>query len=85
MNNDLEKAGQTLRMAGWDGTEPALVILGAQQRIHCLKNGATSPTWPVSTGVAGFGNQQDSGRTPTGLHRVYARIGADAPPGMVFK
>ncbi|MBF0162831.1 MAG: L,D-transpeptidase, partial [Magnetococcales bacterium] len=42
-------------------------------------------SWPVSTGVAGFGNRQDSGQTPTGLHRIAACIGAEEPCGMVFK
>ncbi|MBF0296083.1 MAG: L,D-transpeptidase [Magnetococcales bacterium] len=89
MNNALRLAKQRLRLAGWDGLQPAIVVLGAKQRLYLLgakpDGGKIRRNWPVSTGRAGFGNQQDSGRTPTGLHRVSATIGTDAPPGAVFK
>ncbi|MBF0181959.1 MAG: L,D-transpeptidase [Magnetococcales bacterium] len=89
MNNPLRLARQRLRLAGWDGSQPAIVVLGDKQRLYLLgaKPGGEKlrRDWPVSTGRAGFGNQQDSGRTPTGLHRVCACIGADAPMGAVFK
>ncbi|MBF0401317.1 MAG: L,D-transpeptidase [Magnetococcales bacterium] len=42
-------------------------------------------SWPVSTAAAGFGNRQDSGQTPVGLHRIADCIGAGEPCGMVFK
>ena len=85
MIEPLETARAALKGAGWDGRQAALVVLGAEQRLYCLENEASGPGWPVSTGSAGFGCQEESGRTPTGLHRVCARIGADAPSGMAFK
>ncbi|MEO5340630.1 MAG: L,D-transpeptidase [Magnetococcus sp. MYC-9] len=86
----LAEAEGRLRAAGWDGVTAALVVCGVAQRIHLLP---TSPVqgvggrreWPVSTAAAGFGNRQDSGQTPVGLHRIAACIGADEPCGMVFK
>ncbi len=85
MIDPLLAAQPLLEKAGWDGLEPALVVSGAAQRLFCIENGIIGPGWPVSTGSAGFGNRQDSGRTPTGLHRICARIGDGAPAGMVFK
>lgn len=85
MIKPLEQAQQILRTAGWDGTSPALVVLGAAQRLYALGGAFPEEGWPVSTGAAGFGNQQDSGCTPTGLHRVCACIGRDQPLGTAFK
>ncbi|MBF0154875.1 MAG: L,D-transpeptidase [Magnetococcales bacterium] len=81
----LEQAQVVLRTVGWDGSTVALVVLGRFQRLYCLEPHGSFRHWPVSTGRAGFGNQIDSGRTPTGLHRVCACIGEDAPLGTVFK
>ena len=64
--------------------EPALVAIGAEQRLYLL-DADRCLSWPISTASAGFGNRQDSGQTPTGLHRVTACIGDGAPCGMVFK
>ncbi|MBF0426508.1 MAG: L,D-transpeptidase [Magnetococcales bacterium] len=81
----LELAKTTLRAAGWQEPAVALVVLGRWQRLYCLGGEGSCPSWPVSTGRAGFGNQVDSGRTPIGLHRVCACIGENAPVGAVFK
>ncbi|MBF0125592.1 MAG: L,D-transpeptidase [Magnetococcales bacterium] len=87
MIKPLRLAEKRLRQAGWDGLQPAVVVLGAQQRLHLLGSTPRGKKrgWPVSTGKAGFGNQQESGRTPTGLHRICALIGDNAPLGTVFK
>lgn len=94
MSKSLARIRNRLRMAGWDGIQSAIVVFGGAQRLRLLgrldAHGRTLPKparriWPVSTGLAGFGCQQDSGRTPTGMHRIGAMIGADAPLGMVFK
>lgn len=41
--------------------------------------------FPVSTAAAGTGQQQNSGQTPLGRHRVRALIGAGQPVGAVFR
>ncbi|MBF0213746.1 MAG: L,D-transpeptidase, partial [Magnetococcales bacterium] len=90
MSKPLKTAQRRLRQAGWDGIQPAIVVIGATQRLTLLgqraPNGLPLPKkknrrWPISTGLAGFGSQESSGRTPTGLHRVCATFGDDAPPG----
>lgn len=39
----------------------------------------------VSTGRAGVGNQENSGKTPLGWHYIRAAIGREAPENAVFK
>ena len=101
MGDLLTTARPVLRAAGWDGVAAALVVSGAEQQIYLLRSQAVPHrkintqgeqgesdlvgVWPVSTAVAGFGNRQDSGQTPVGLHRIAACIGAGSPCGMVFK
>ncbi|MBF0261839.1 MAG: L,D-transpeptidase [Magnetococcales bacterium] len=94
MSKSLARIRNRLRMAGWDGIQPAIVVLGGSQCLRLLGTldahgrplaKPANRVWPVSTGLAGFGCQQDSGRTPTGMHRIGAMIGADAPLGMVFR
>ena len=80
----LHQAGLSLASAGWNATEPALVVVGAVQRVYLLGTGR-SLDWPVSTAAAGFGNHQNSGKTPIGLHRIAACIGEGVPCGTVFK
>ncbi|MBF0148045.1 MAG: L,D-transpeptidase [Magnetococcales bacterium] len=82
----LEQAAARLRTIGWSPrVGPALVVLGMEQRLFGLGEGFPPEGWTISTGLAGFGNEADSGRTPTGLHRICACIGDGAPSGMVFK
>lgn len=85
MATELSSALQRLRQYGWDGLTPALVVLGDSQTLHLLPLASPPLSWPVATGNAGFGCQDGSGRTPVGLHRICAKIGADAPAGMVFQ
>ncbi|MBF0627458.1 MAG: L,D-transpeptidase [Magnetococcales bacterium] len=89
-----KQALSRLHQAGWDGLQPAIVVLGGAQRLVLLgkqrPNGQRLPTprkrfWPVSTGRAGFGSQDGSGCTPIGLHQICATFGARAQPGTVFK
>lgn len=54
------------------------------QSLEILKGGRASRRYPVSTARHGPGEQQDSGCTPRGLHRVRIRIGEDCPVGTVF-
>ncbi len=42
-------------------------------------------TFAVSTALHGAGEEEGSGCTPRGLHRIAEKIGADAPAGTVFK
>jgi lipoprotein-anchoring transpeptidase ErfK/SrfK len=63
----------------------ALVVSIPRQELALLEGGTVLARYPVSTSRFGAGCEQDSGRTPTGAHRVAARIGEGAEPGAVFK
>jgi len=42
-------------------------------------------SWPVATGLAGVGEQEGSGCTPRGWHRIRAKIGAGEDIRAVFR
>ncbi len=48
------------------------------------RDGAALAEYAVSTAAAGIGGAAGSNRTPPGLHRIHAVIGAGVPPGTVF-
>ncbi len=58
----------------------------ARQELELLDDdGAVLRRYPVSTAANGPGEECGSYRTPRGRHIVRAKIGADQPPGAVFK
>jgi hypothetical protein len=57
----------------------------ATQTLTLLEGDRVLASYPVSTGLNGVGEQQESGCTPRGLHRVRIRIGASCPEGTVFR
>ncbi len=56
----------------------------AKQRLRLYEAGRVLDDYPVSTALAGAGEQQGSGCTPRGRHRVRVKIGAGCPAGSVF-
>ena len=65
-----------------------LVVEPATQQLHFLPgNGGSqlSHSYPVSTAAKGLGNRNESNQTPTGVHRIAAKIGDGEPAGMVFR
>lgn len=55
-----------------------------EQRLELLEDGTVQARYPVSTARNGAGQQQDSGCTPLGRHRIRIRIGEGCAPGTVF-
>ena len=55
-----------------------------QQTLSVEKDGHIICSYPVSTAKNGSGEQNGSGCTPAGLHKIRIKIGHDAPPGSVF-
>jgi UDP-N-acetylmuramate--alanine ligase len=66
------------------GTRVAVVDV-ARQRLGLLDAGRLVFEAVISTAKNGLGCEENSYRTPTGWHRILARIGAGAEPGAVFK
>ena len=63
-----------------------LVVDVPRQRLVLLdRQGEGLAECPVSTAAAGIGGEAGSMRTPPGLHRIHARIGAGEPAGAVFE
>jgi UDP-N-acetylmuramate-alanine ligase len=62
-----------------------LVVEVPRQRLVLFdRQGEGLAEYRVSTAAAGIGGEAGSFRTPPGLHRIHARIGAGQPAGMVF-
>ncbi len=57
----------------------------SRQQLSVLENDhAVIFTCPVSSGAAGVGTLEGSGRTPTGKFRICAKIGDREPPDTIF-
>lgn len=65
-------------------TTPWIRIHIATQTLTFFDGAGLSQTYPVSTGKNGTGEQYGSEKTPRGWHRIYAKIGQDAPLNTVF-
>jgi hypothetical protein len=66
-------------------TDRRLIVSIASQQMALLENGKIVQVFDVSTSKNPPSCEADSYGTPTGLHCIADRIGADAPEGMVFK
>jgi len=62
-----------------------LVVDVARQRMGLVEGGRLAFEAVISTAKNGLGCEENSFRTPTGWHRIHARIGAGAEPGTVFR
>lgn len=65
--------------------DPMVIIRVGEQRLYLIRHGIPFQHYPVSTSRHGTGNRDGSFRTPLGVHQVRRKIGADAPPGTVFR
>ena len=63
---------------------PRIVVSLREQRLRLQLLDGTSLDFAVSTATNGPGEQDGSGCTPRGRHRVRLRIGDGCPPGTVF-
>ncbi len=67
----------------WNVT-PRIIIDAAAQRLT-IEGGVQSFSAAISTGLAGLGNENGSGRTPVGRFSIYSRHGEDAPLMTMFR
>lgn len=54
------------------------------QKLVCMDDGHPAMVYPVSTGLAGAGEQSGSGCTPRGKHQIRLKIGEGCPLDTVF-
>jgi lipoprotein-anchoring transpeptidase ErfK/SrfK len=62
-----------------------IVISTRDQKLAVLDRGTLMVTYPVSTSKFGLGDRPGSRFTPLGQLQIAEKIGANAPPGAVFK
>jgi lipoprotein-anchoring transpeptidase ErfK/SrfK len=63
-----------------------LVIIDVStQKLTLLHGKDTLGEWAISSSSLGTGNEQDSFKTPLGIHRIAEKIGEGSPSGTVFK
>ena len=62
-----------------------IFINTAKQKLYLLDNTKIKYEFPISTSFNGTGCQEDSYKTPIGLHAVVSKIGNGLPAGTLFK
>ena len=75
----------SVRYPGEDFNGDVLYISVWHQRLFHVRGQRMLAAYVISTSNAGLGEQQDSHRTPVGLHQVEEKIGEDVPPGGIFR
>ena len=68
--------------------EGVILVDGQNQRLYLVDgyNGfRINRGYDISTGTTGFGNESESGKTPTGVHRIKEKYGNGAPSGTIFR
>ncbi len=55
-----------------------------RQRLYLIKDERIIKEYPVSTSKYGKGNELASEKTPTGIHRIYRKIGEGMPEDTYF-
>ena len=66
-------------------TRHVLLVSTSDQEMLVLRDKIKIAQYPVSTSKFGVGDGLSSNATPIGLLRIRKKIGAQAPPGAVFK
>lgn len=62
-----------------------IVVDIARQRLYFYADGQREKTWSISTSLYGIGEDAGSLRTPTGVFRIVARIGAGEPDDEILQ
>jgi UDP-N-acetylmuramate--alanine ligase len=62
-----------------------LLMHVTSQKLSLFENNEATAMYPAATSRFGIGNREGSFMTPPGIHRIADKIGADAPPGQIFR
>jgi L,D-transpeptidase YbiS len=65
--------------------ETIIIVDGHRQKIYLMESGTVSASYTCSTGAKGFGNEEGSDKTSTGMMYVSRKIGDGEPVGRVFQ
>ena len=81
----LERVKEKCAALGLKPTSRLITVSLAQQLLGFYRDGCLVKSHVVSTSLRPPSNVKDSLGTPRGLHEIAEKIGADQPPGIVFK
>jgi len=73
------------RYSGLDIDGDVLYVSVRSQRMYHVRGRMMHKEYVISTSAKGLGGEQDSYRTPTGLHYVRERFGAGLPPWSILR
>jgi len=65
--------------------ESFLVVSVSTQSLFLVKENRIINEYPISTAKNGIGSEENSGKTPLGVHRIAEKIGEGAELGTLFK
>ena len=65
--------------------EEYLTVDSNAQELFYIVNKSIRHHYKISTARNGIGNREGSNQTPSGIHRIVEKIGADAPEGAIFR
>ena len=86
MNNPrIAKIQSRLPQWGVSAFDLFLFVDTAGQELFACRSSEIIASFVISTSALGLGNREASCKTPTGFHRIVAKIGAGAPPGRIFR
>ena len=85
MKDALGRAMERAAALGRKPGERLIVVSIARQVLALYQSGALVRSYAASTSRRPPSNVRDSLGTPRGLHEIAERLGAGAPPGMVFR
>lgn len=74
-----------VRYPGLDIDGDVLYVSVRSQRMYHVQGRMMRSEYIISTSAKGLGGEQDSYRTPTGLHYVRERFGAGLPPWSILQ
>ncbi len=80
--SDIEKK---LRKFGLKPAQKYIVVCIDKQKLCLVKQKKILKVYSISTSRFGTGNEKDSYKTPLGVHRIFKKIGDNAPSGSVFE
>jgi hypothetical protein len=66
-------------------SEKYILVIPSKQILFLISKGVAIFSYPVSTSKFGLGNENDSFKTPPGLHYIADKIGEDMPKMTIFK
>ena len=66
-------------------SEKYILVIPSKQILFLISKGAAIFSYPISTSKFGIGNENDSFKTPPGLHYIADKIGENMPKTTIFK